>query len=182
MAQRAGGPGPIHSIGRASAGGPAPMFCVHVARLRVDPDTGGVRVTRYAAIHDIGHALSGADVAGQIHGGVLQGLGRALGEEIVYDESGQLRTGSFADYMMPTVDMAPGIEIELLEVPSEHGPKGARGIGEPPVVPVVAALANAIRDATGVRLTSAPFHPEALAGYPLAARGSRSVELRSMNS
>jgi CO/xanthine dehydrogenase Mo-binding subunit len=182
MAQRAGGPGPIHGVGRASPGGPAPMFCVHVARLRVDRDTGGIALTRYAAIHDVGRALSGAEVVGQIHGGVLQGLGRALGEEIVYDESGQLRTGSFADYTMPTVDMAPGIEIELLEVPSEHGPKGARGIGEPPVVPVVAAVANAIRDATGVRLTSAPFHPEALAGYPLAARGGRSVELRSMNS
>jgi CO/xanthine dehydrogenase Mo-binding subunit len=184
MAQRAGGPGPIHAVGRASVGGPAPMFCVHVARVRVDADTGSVAVTRYVAIHDVGHALNRDGVVGQIHGGVLQGLGRALGEEIVYDASGQLRTGSFADYSMPTVDMAPPIEVELLEVPSEHGPGGARGIGEPPVVPVVAALGNAIRDATGIRLTSAPFSPETLAGYsvPLETGRRRSAELRSMKS
>ena len=184
IAQQAGGPGPIHAVGRASVRGPAPMFCVHLARVRVDADTGAVQVTRYAAIHDVGHALNRDGVVGQIHGGVLQGLGRALGEEIVYDASGQLRTGSFADYSMPTVDMAPSIEVELLEVPSEHGQAGARGIGEPPVVPVVAALANAIRDATGVRLTSAPFSPEALAGYavPLETGRRRSAELRSMKS
>jgi CO/xanthine dehydrogenase Mo-binding subunit len=184
MAERAGGPGPIHAVGRASVGGPAPMFCVHVARVRVDVGTGAVAVTRYAAIHDVGHALNRDGVVGQIHGGVLQGLGRALGEEIVYDASGQLRTGSFADYSMPTVEMAPPIETELLEVPSEHGPGGARGIGEPPVVPVVAALGNAIRDATGIRLTSAPFNPETLAGYtpPLETGRSRSAELRSMKS
>jgi CO/xanthine dehydrogenase Mo-binding subunit len=184
IAQQAGGPGPIHAVGRASVRGPAPMFCVHLARVRVDADTGAVQVTRYAAIHDVGHALNRDGVVGQIHGGVLQGLGRALGEEIVYDASGQLRTGSFADYSMPTVDMAPSIEVELLEVPSEHGQAGARGIGEPPVVPVVAALANAIRDATGVRLTSAPFSPEALSGYavPLETGRRRSAELRSMKS
>jgi CO/xanthine dehydrogenase Mo-binding subunit len=184
MAQRAGGPGPIHAVGRASVGGPAPMFCVHIARVQVDAETGSVEVPRYVAIHDVGHALNRDGVVGQIHGGVLQGLGRALGEEIVYDASGQLRTASFADYSMPTVDMAPPIEIELLEVPSEHGPGGARGIGEPPVVPVVAALGNAIRDATGIRLRSAPFSPETLAGYsvPVETGRRRSAELRSMKS
>jgi CO/xanthine dehydrogenase Mo-binding subunit len=139
------------------------MFCVHIARVRVDRDTGHVDVTRYAAIHDIGHALDRDLVYDQIHGGVVQGLGRALGEELIYDDSGQLRTASFADYTMPTVDMVPPIEIQLIEVPSEHGAQGSRGIGEPPVVPGLAAIANAINDAIGLRLTSAPFTPEAIA-------------------
>ena len=162
-AGRAGGPGPIHAVGRASVGGPAPMFCVHIGRVAVDRETGAFRMTRYAAVHDIGHALNPAEVLGQVHGGILQGLGRAFGEEIVYDATGQLRTSSFSDYMIPTVDLSPAIEVELIEVPSEHGANGARGIGEPPVVPVLAVVANAIRDATGVRLTSAPFLLEALA-------------------
>jgi CO/xanthine dehydrogenase Mo-binding subunit len=164
QAEAAGGPGPIHSVGRASVATAAPMFTVHVARVRVDTATGAVRVTRYAAIQDVGHALNETDLIGQIHGGIVQGLGRALGEEISYDDSGQPRTATFADYMLPTADLVPEIEIELVEVPSEHGAKGARGAGEPPVVPVLAAVANAIRDATGERLTRAPFDLESVAG------------------
>lgn len=163
-AQSGKGRGPIHAIGRAAPSAPAPMFGVHIARVRVDRLTGAVRVSRYVAIHDIGHPLNRAELVAQIHGGVVQGLGRALGEELVYDDDGQLRTGSLADYMLPTVDLAPGIEVELIEVPSEEGPMGARGIGEPPAVPVLAAIANAIRDATGLRLTAVPFSLEAVAG------------------
>lgn len=140
------------------------MFCVHVARVKVDQLTGSLRVSRYIAIHDIGHALNRADVVAQIHGGVAQGLGRALGEELVYDDEGQLRTASLAEYLLPTADLTPNIEVELIEVPSEQGPMGARGIGEPPVVPVLATIGNAIRDATGRRLTSVPFSLEAVAG------------------
>ena len=169
FAQRAGGPGPIGAVGRASVADPGPMFCVHIARVQVDEETGQVDVTRYAAIHDIGRALDRELVYDQIHGGVVQGLGRALSEELVYDDSGQLRTGSFADYGLPTADTVPPIEIELVEVPSEHGALGSRGIGEPPIVPGLAALANAIRDATGVRMTIAPFTSEAV----LSALSSR---------
>jgi CO/xanthine dehydrogenase Mo-binding subunit len=139
------------------------MFCVHIARVRVDEQTGAVQVTRYGAVHDIGHPLSRDDVLGQIHGGIVQGLGRALGEELAYDDAGQLRTASFADYMVPTADVVPEIDVRLVEVPSEAGVNGARGIGEPPVVPVLAAIGNAIRDATGRRLTSIPFSAEAIA-------------------
>jgi CO/xanthine dehydrogenase Mo-binding subunit len=160
---RNGGQGPIHAIGRASVNLPAPMFCVHIARVRVDEQTGAVQVTRYGAVHDIGHPLSRDDVLGQIHGGIVQGLGRALGEELAYDDAGQLRTASFADYMVPTADVVPEIDVQLVEVPSEAGVNGARGIGEPPVVPVLAAIGNAIRDATGRRLTSIPFSAEAIA-------------------
>jgi CO/xanthine dehydrogenase Mo-binding subunit len=163
-AQSGKGRGPIHAIGRAAPSAPAPMFGVHIARVKVDRLTGAVRVGRYVAIHDIGRALNRAELVAQIHGGVVQGLGRALGEELVYDNEGQLRTGSLADYMLPTVDLAPDIEVELVEVPSEQGPLGARGIGEPPAVPVLAAIANAIRDATGLRLTGVPFSLEAVAG------------------
>jgi CO/xanthine dehydrogenase Mo-binding subunit len=171
FAQRAGGPGPIGAVGRVSVADPGPMFCVHIARVRVDQETGQVSVTRYAAIHDIGRALDRELVNDQIYGGVVQGLGRALAEELVYDDSGQLRTASFADYGLPTADTVPPIEIELVEVPSEHGALGSRGIGEPPIVPGLAALANAIQDATGARLTTAPFTPEAV----LNALSSRPV-------
>jgi CO/xanthine dehydrogenase Mo-binding subunit len=157
------GYGPVYGVGRSAPTVPAPMFAVHIARTRVDEQTGAILISRYAAIHDVGHALNRPDVEGQIHGGIVQGLGRALGEEIVYDASGQPRTATFVDYVLPTADLVPGIEVEIVEVPSEQGPRGARGVGEPPVVPVLAALGNAVRDATGRRLTSAPFHLEAVA-------------------
>ena len=163
-AEAAGGQGPIHAVGRVSVDDAAPMFTVHVARVKVDRDTGAVRVTRYAAFQDVGHAISADLIRDQVHGGLMQGLGRALGEELVWDASGQLRTGSFADYSVPTVDLTPDlVEVQLVEVPSEHGASGARGVGEPPAVPGMAAIGNAIRDATGIRLTSAPFTLEALA-------------------
>src|SRR5579859_3226105 len=163
-AEAAGGQGPIHAVGRVSVDDAAPMFTVHVARVRVDRETGAVHVTRYAAFQDVGHAISADLIRDQVHGGLMQGLGRALGEELVWDGSGQLRTGSFADYSVPTVDLMPdAVEVQLIEVPSEHGANGARGVGEPPAVPGLAAVANAIRDATGIRLTSAPFTLEALA-------------------
>jgi CO/xanthine dehydrogenase Mo-binding subunit len=162
-AASAQGHGPVYAVGRSAPTAPAPMFAVHVARARVDEQTGGLRVSRYAAVHDVGHALNRADVEAQVHGGIVQGLGRALGEEIVHDASGQPRTATFMDYVVPTADVVPGIEVELVEVPSEQGPKGARGVGEPPVVPVLAAIGNAVRDATGRRLTSAPFALEAVA-------------------
>src|SRR5437660_985199 len=162
-AASAQGYGPVHGVGRSAPTAPGPMFAVHVARARVDEQTGGLLVSRYAAIHDVGHALNLADVEGQVHGGIVQGLGRALGEEIVHDASGQPRTATFADYVLPTADLVPGIEVEIVEVPSEQGPKGARGVGEPPAVPVLAAVGNAVRDVTGRRLTSAPFQLEAVA-------------------
>lgn len=162
FSQKAGGPGPISAVGRVSQPDPGPMFCTHIARLRVDEETGQVSVVGYAAIHDIGRALDRALVHDQIYGGVVQGLGRALAEELVYDDAGQLRTASFADYGLPTGDQVPPIEVEQIEVPSEHGALGSRGVGEPPIVPGLAAIANAIYDAVGVRLTAAPFTPESV--------------------
>lgn len=151
---------PVLGQGRAAVTQQSPMFTVHIARVRVDPDSGDWRLTGYAAIQDVGKAINPPEVEGQIHGGALQGLGRALGEELRYDSEGQLRTATFADYPLPSIDQAPETAVELVEVPSPFGPLGAKGVGEPPAVPGPAAVANAIRDACGVRLTRLPIGPE----------------------
>lgn len=153
---------PVQASGRSAPAGIAPMFAVHLARVQVDRETGAWRVTDYAAIQDVGRALNPPEVKAQVHGGVVQGLGRAFGEQLVYDEEGQLRTATLVDYELPTVDQAPNVEVELVEVPSEYGPFGARGVGEPPVVPCAPAVANAIRRATGIRVRALPIGSETL--------------------
>jgi CO/xanthine dehydrogenase Mo-binding subunit len=147
---------PVLGQGRHTITKQSPMFTVHVARTRVDPETGEWRLSGYAAIQDVGRALNPPEVAGQVHGGALQGLGRALGEELAYDSDGQLRTASFTDYALPSIDQMPEFAIELLEIPSPHGPFGAKGVGEPPAVPGPAAVANAIYAASGRRMTEMP--------------------------
>jgi CO/xanthine dehydrogenase Mo-binding subunit len=132
----------------------------HLARVEVDEDTGMVRVLHYVAVQDVGRAINPAGIEGQVRGGVAQGIGWALLEEIAYDESGHLRTGSFADYALPSMGDVPNITPVLVEVPFEKGPLGARGVGEPPVVPGAAVIANAIYDAVGVRPTEIPMTPE----------------------
>jgi CO/xanthine dehydrogenase Mo-binding subunit len=147
---------PVLGQGRHVVTKQSPMFTVHVARVRVDPETGEWRLLAYAAIQDVGKALNPPEVLGQIHGGAVQSLGRAFGEELAWDAEGQLRTGSFIDYGLPSVDQVPDICVELVEVPSQFGPFGAKGVGEPPAVPGPAAIANAIRAASGQRLTDMP--------------------------
>jgi CO/xanthine dehydrogenase Mo-binding subunit len=147
---------PVMGHGRHVITKQSPMFTVHLARVRVDEDTGAWRLTGYAAIQDVGRALNPPEVVGQVHGGAVQGLGRALGEELAWDGDGQLRTGSFIDYGLPSIDQVPAIDVELLEIPSPHGPFGAKGVGEPPAVPGPAAVANAIHAACGQRLTELP--------------------------
>jgi CO/xanthine dehydrogenase Mo-binding subunit len=122
----------------------------------VDGETGQWRLSDYAAIQDVGRALNPPEVEGQVHGGALQSLGRALGEELRWDGEGQLRTASFLDYGLPTIDQAPPLQVQLLEVPSPVGPFGAKGVGEPPAVPGPAAVANAIHAASGRRVTELP--------------------------
>jgi len=113
-------------------------------------------VTAYAAIQDVGRAINPPEVVAQIHGGAVQGLGRALGEQLVYDAGGQLRTGSFLDYELPTADQVPDIDVQIIEVPASTG-IGTRGVGEPPAVPGPAAVVNAIASATGVRIRTIPI-------------------------
>nr|MBO2508914.1 xanthine dehydrogenase [Bacillota bacterium] len=151
---------PLHGFGRTAIHVQAPGFAVHLARVRVDRDTGQVKVVHYLAVQDVGRAINPAEVLGQIYGGVTQGIGRALSERMVHDPAGQLATATLGDYLIPTSDDVPPIEVELVEVPAPHGPFGAKGVGEPPVVPCAAAIANAIEDAVGIRLTEAPMTPE----------------------
>jgi CO/xanthine dehydrogenase Mo-binding subunit len=163
MAQgKKGGPGPIVGEGTAAVEKNTAGFVVHLAKVAVDQDTGQVTPLQYVAVQDVGFALNPTMVTGQIHGGTVQGIGWGLHEAMVYDENGQLLTGSFMDYDLPKIDTVPMVETILVQVPSPHGPFGARGIGEPPFTAGPAALANAVRDATGVRVTETPIRPEQL--------------------
>ena len=153
---------PVQASGRAAITTPSPAFTVHIARVKADRETGAFRLTGYVAIQDVGKAINPAEVIGQIQGGAVQGIGRALGEQMSYDSGGQLRTGSFLDYEMPSVDQMPDVQVTLLEVASPIGPFGAKGVGEPPAVPGPAAVANAVAAATGVRLRDLPLDPSAL--------------------
>ncbi|MBX5449658.1 xanthine dehydrogenase family protein molybdopterin-binding subunit [Thermogemmatispora sp.] len=151
---------PVFGRGRSANAMSGPMFAVHLAKVAVDPETGEVRVLDYVAAQDVGRALNRAEVEGQIYGGVAQGIGWALLEGIAYGEEGQLLTGTLMDYALPHSQDVPSITPLIIEVPCELGPFGARGAGEPPVVPVAAAIANALRDALGLRLTALPMTSE----------------------
>jgi CO/xanthine dehydrogenase Mo-binding subunit len=153
---------PIYGRGRSANRVSAPMYTVHLAKVAVDLETGEVRILDYVAIQDVGCAINPALVEGQIHGGVTQGLGWALFENVVYDERGQLLTSNLMDYALPHSVDVPNIQTVLLEIPSDLGPFGAKGVGEPPVVPVGAAIANAIFAAAGVRMTHLPITRERL--------------------
>lgn len=159
---KAGGPGPIIGEGRVAVQQNAPGFVVHLVKVRVDPETGQVTPVDYVAVQDVGFALNPLLVEGQIHGGVVQGLGWGLHEGMVYDSYGQLLTATFMDYDLPRADDVPPIEIIMVENPSPLGPFGARGVGEPPITAGAAALANAVKDATGIRVTELPIRAEAI--------------------
>ncbi len=169
---------PVFGRGRSANRVASPMFAAHLAKVAVDPETGVVRVLAYIAAQDVGRAINPAEVEGQIHGGVVQGIGWALFEGMAYDENGQLLTATLMDYALPQSQDVPPITPLLVEVPSALGPFGAKGVGEPPVVPVSAAIANAIRDAVGVRMTQIPMTPErvfaSLSGR--AMRGERVMD------
>jgi CO/xanthine dehydrogenase Mo-binding subunit len=154
---RAGGP----VTGRASVNprGVGPAFATHVVDVAVDPETGKVDVLRYTATQDVGKAVHPSYVEGQMQGAVAQGVGWALNEEYYYDDKGTLRNAGFLDYRMPTTLDLPMIETILVEVPNPGHPIGIRGVGEVPIVPPPAALANAIYRAVGVRLTELPMSP-----------------------
>jgi CO/xanthine dehydrogenase Mo-binding subunit len=147
---------PIHAVGRSAVKSASPAFTVHIARVRADLETGAYQLIGYAAIQDVGRAINPPEIEGQIHGGAAQSLGRALGEQMAY-EDGQLRSGSFLDYELPAADQLPEIDVRLVEVPSPVGPLGAKGVGEPPAIPGAAALANAVSRAFGVRVRSIPI-------------------------
>ncbi|HZD37908.1 MAG TPA: molybdopterin cofactor-binding domain-containing protein, partial [Actinomycetes bacterium] len=123
----------------------------HAAVVEVDPDTGEVHVLHYAVVHDCGRVINPVIVDGQVRGGVAQGLGGALYEELTYDDDGQLTSGTLADYLVPTAGEVPRIELEHLETPSPLNPLGLKGVGEGGAIPVPAAIANAVEHALGGR-------------------------------
>jgi len=154
---------PVYGTGATAIRESAPGFAAHLVEVEIDEVTGETRPVRYVAVQDVGFAINPAEVEAQIHGGVAQGLGWALYEGMVYDSEGQLLTATLMDYALPRAEMVPPIETVLVEVPSEHGAYGAKGIGEPPAIPGAATVANAIRDLTGRRILSIPIRPEAVA-------------------
>lgn len=149
---------PIIGHGRHAVTAQSPGFCAQLAEVEVDPTTGFVQVHKLVVVQDVGRALNPAAIESQMIGGAMQGVGWALYEGMVYDEQGQPLTASWMDYNVPNFTQAVGlIEPVLVEVPSDYGPFGAKGVGEPPVTSTAAAIANAIRDAVGVRLTALPM-------------------------
>jgi len=137
-------------------------FAVHIADVEVDPETGKVTVLRYTAIQDAGKAVHPSYVEGQMQGGAVQGIGWALNEEYFFDDKNAMRNASFLDYRMPTALDVPMIETIIVEVPNPGHPFGVRGVGEPPIVPPPATIANAIQRATGLRMTDLPINPPKL--------------------
>ncbi|HVB23939.1 MAG TPA: xanthine dehydrogenase family protein molybdopterin-binding subunit [Ktedonobacteraceae bacterium] len=160
--QFAGKYAPIYGRGRSANRTSSPMYTTHLAKVAVDPETGEVRVLEYVAVQDVGFAINPAEVAGQIEGGVTQGIGWALFEGLVYDENGQALTSSLMDYALPHTQDVPNITTIFVQVPSVLGPFGSKGVGEPPVVPVGPTIANAVRDAVGARVTQLPITSERL--------------------
>ncbi len=134
-------------------------YAVHLADVEVDPDTGKTEVTRYTAIQDAGKAVHPSYVEGQMQGGVVQGIGWALNEEYYFDNGGRMMNPTFLDYRMPTSLDLPMIDTVIVEVANSGHPYGVRGVGEVPIVPPMAAIANGIHEATGLRLRSLPMTP-----------------------
>ena len=154
--------GPV--VGRANLdpAGPGSAFATHIVDLEVDPETGKVTILRYTGLQDAGKAIHPSYVEGQIQGGVAQGIGWALNEEYYMGEDGRMMNSSLLDYRMPTSLDLPMIDTVIVEVPNPNHPYGVRGVGEVSIVPPMAAIANAIYDAVGVRMTELPMNPAAV--------------------
>jgi len=159
-AQQGSTGGPITGKGTINAPSPGSAFATHVVDIEVDPETGKVEILRYTAVQDVGKAIHPSYVEGQLQGGVVQGIGWALTEGYFFDEDGTMANPTFLDYRMPTTLDLPMIETVLVEVPNPGSPHGIRGVGEVPLVPPMAAVANAIYQAVGVRLVDLPMSPD----------------------
>jgi CO/xanthine dehydrogenase Mo-binding subunit len=151
--------GPINAEVSVNAQGAGAGFGAHICDVTVDRETGHVAIERYTAIQDVGKAIHPSYVEGQIQGGAVQGIGWALNEEYIYNDKGQLENPGFLDYRCPVASDLPMIEAVLVEVPNPRHPFGARGVGEVPIIPPMAAIGNAIRRATGVRMPDLPMSP-----------------------
>jgi CO/xanthine dehydrogenase Mo-binding subunit len=151
--------GPIGAGVQLNTTGAEGGFATHICDVEVDPDLGTVRVVRYTAVQDAGRAIHPSYVEGQMQGGVAQGVGWALTEEYIYDKRGRVDNPGFLDYRMPVCSDLPMLDTVIIEVPNPKHPQGVRGVGEVPIVPPLAAVANAIYNATGRRFYSLPMSP-----------------------
>ena len=136
----------VASIGEDRDVVEAPHYCTHAVLVEVDRETGQVKVLKYMAAHDVGFAIHPVQVEGQIQGGVVFGLGYALTEEMITRE-GRVLNPSLIDYHLPNAQSYPKIDMAIIEEPSKYGPFGVKPIGEPPTIPVAAAVANAVEAA-----------------------------------
>jgi CO/xanthine dehydrogenase Mo-binding subunit len=164
--------GPIGAGSSSNTAGAEGGFGTHICDVEVDPATGRAWVTRYTAFQDVGRAIHPDYCEGQIQGGVAQGIGWALSEEYIYNKRGELDNAGFLDYRMPVMSDLPMLDAVMIEIPNPKHPQGVRGVGEVPLVPVMAAVANAMHGALGLRLYSLPMSPpkvlDALEPEPLA--------------
>ncbi len=154
--------GPISGHHESVPDGVGASFGAHVVDLEVDPETGRVTILRYLVVQDAGRAIHPSYVEGQYQGGAAQGIGWALNEEYVYDDKGRLSNTVFLDYRVPVASDLPMIDTVIVEVPNPGHPFGVRGVGETGITPPLPAIANAIHDAVGVRMTHLPINPPKL--------------------
>ena len=151
--------GPITASASLNARGVGVAFSTQVCDVEVDPETGAVTILRYTTAQDAGRAIHPSYVEGQMQGGVVQGIGWALNEEYIFDDRGAMENPGFLDYRMPVASDLPMIDTVVVEVPNPGHPYGVRGVGEVGIVPPMAAVANAIHGATGLRLGELPMSP-----------------------
>src|SRR5690242_3087290 len=151
--------GPIGAGVQLNTQGADGGFGTHICDVEVDVDLGIVRVLRYTTIQDVGKAIHPGYVEGQLQGGAVQGIGWALNEEYIYNKDGKVDNPGFLDYRMPVCSDMPMIDCELVEVPNPKHPQGVKGVGEVPLVPVMAAVANAVHNALGIRFYDLPLSP-----------------------
>ena len=151
--------GPILSAVSKNTKGHMGVVGAHMVDVEVDPETGKVTILRYTASEDVGRAIHPSYVEGQIQGGVVQGIGWALNEEYIYDKNGNLDNAGFLDYRMPVASDLPSIDAVMVEIPNPDHPYGVKGAGEIPLVPPLAAIANAVSEAIGKRLYELPMSP-----------------------
>jgi CO/xanthine dehydrogenase Mo-binding subunit len=151
--------GPVTSTGSVDLSSAGGAYGTHICDVEIDPETGKTDVVRYTVIQDAGTAIHPSYVEGQMQGGAVQGIGWALNEEYFMTQDGRMANSSYLDYRMPTTLDLPPIETVIVEVPSNMHPFGVRGVGEVPICPPIAAVANAINDALGVHLYETPMNP-----------------------
>jgi CO/xanthine dehydrogenase Mo-binding subunit len=151
--------GPIVANAAINAQGAGPSLATHLVDVEVDPETGKVTILRYLAVQDAGKAVHPSYVEGQMQGGAVQGIGWALNEEYIYDKNGRMENPGFLDYRIPVCSDVPMIDTVIVEVPNPRHPYGVRGVGETPIVPPMAAIANAVENATAIRFTDLPMSP-----------------------